>query len=197
MTQPSVSRIAAALLMVCPIAACDSGTTEVPRVGFATGNAAAVSLIDSYLDASGTPLAGLSRSSSFVQNGSVTYDGAFVASLGGAGVVGDLSITVPIGEVTGALTGTASNIQNEVTGYYGGTLQGGGALDPKADADLPQLTLTLTGTLTDGTGSQTAALLLDGNFYGEGSDPEAIIAGRVNGAIGAAVLDDGLFAATN
>ena len=187
-----------ALILCSPLlaAACGGGGAgNVVQVDFSTADAAAMALAASYVDAAGDPASGLTRSSSFVQTGVVDYAGALRGTLEGNGVVGNLSLSVTFG--TGNATGTASQLQNEATGQYAGTLQGSGSVDKTADPGLPQFTMVLAGNLTGTGGPEAATLLLDGNFFDHDSNPEGAVAGAVEGTIGGVVLGGGLFAAEN
>ena len=168
------------------------GANMVP-VDFSTADAAAMALIDTYVDAFGSPATGQPRSSNFVQTGNVNYAGGLRADLGGSGVVGDVTITVPFGG--GDVTGTLRNLQNEVSGAYTGSLQGAGSIDADAAANVPQMMLTFDGNLGSSSGTQAVTLLLDGNFFAHDSNPEGAVAGAVEGSIGGVVLQDGLFTA--
>ncbi|WP_141137825.1 hypothetical protein [Actibacterium lipolyticum] len=169
--------------------------TGVTPASYATVDAAAVAMQDTYTDANGDVLAGVTvASETEVMNAAnATYSGYVGGDLTSGGrLVGELSIAADFASETA--TSTATNFFHDTDGAYAGTLSGAGIIVPGAPGAVPQLSTTIAGDLTNGGSTHATSIGLEGDFIASGGDVVAV-AGLADGTVGAGVLFTGTFAA--
>ncbi|MEL6572222.1 MAG: hypothetical protein AAFQ64_11210 [Pseudomonadota bacterium] len=160
---------------------------------FGQQNSEAQSLTSAFLDGNGQQLSSaiIAPDDSLSGQGTGTYDGFITGESDGNAFVATLELGVDLDALS--LDGTASDFTLEDETTLTGTINGSGGIND-ASTVLPQVTLTLTGTLADSGTDLPTQLALDGNFYQSGSDAVGAIAGTVEGEIGNNPVLNGLFA---
>lgn len=121
-------------------------------------------------------------------SGSATYEGFVAGEVGGAGLIGALTLRTVFG-TPGSVSGTADNFLHETNGAYGGTLAVSGSVSPTAP--ISQITASADGTLSNLGTDYPTQIFLNGNFIG--TDYGAV-AGEATGKVGAGDFGGGFVA---
>jgi len=179
----------------------DSGGSGggTPTTTFADVDSASTTLFDTYIDASGDPISGVTvTDASAFPSGSVTYEGYIRGEYQSETLIGSVSLTSAFASDT--ISGSASDFYHETSGAVSGSLTGDGNINTSATGAIPQVTVNLDGTLgIDGVATDTA-LALDGDFLTLGTNEADAIGGQVEGTLtatgaGAVAFTDGVFVA--
>ena len=190
-----IPKLALALTTTALVTACSGGggSQSGDAQNFGQLSADAQSLTSSFLDANGQALSSavIAPDASLSGQGTGTYAGFIAGDSDGNAFVANLELGVDLNALS--LDGSSSDFTLEDETILTGTLTGTGGIND-ASTVLPQVTLTLTGTLADGGTDLPSQLALDGNFYQSGSDAVGAIAGTVEGEIGSDPVLNGLFA---
>jgi hypothetical protein len=152
----------------------------------AEAEAAAEGIVDTE---TGALAAGVEARTSLPNSGTASYDGYVGGEVGGAGLVGELSLNVNFANNdTGTITGSATNFQHETDGAYAGTLTlEGGTIVPGGGGagSSDSVAGDLDGNLTNGGTIYPTIIGLDGEFVGgTGMDIPTSIGGFAGGTVG-------------
>ncbi|MCG3268667.1 hypothetical protein [Yoonia sp. I 8.24] len=182
--------------LVLALAACGgSGSDDEATSSYSSFDqidADAVVTIGTYIEGNGDLNAPVTAGAA-LSSGSVAYDGFIRGDIDGATLTGTVTMNVNFGDAS--VAGSATDFFHETDGAYEGSLSGSGIVDAGATGTKPQLTATLDGSLTNGSVPFDTTLLLDGDFLTFDGTDGAAVAGLVEGNVGTATFDDGLFAA--
>jgi len=178
------------LLSACGGSGGGSDSDLDPSVSFAELNADAETTIGMFVDANGDLLAGVEVTDpENFPSGNVTYSGFITGSVDNVDLTGALQIEADFDDET--FVATADNFIDETDVSYSGSLTGDdGTINTEGDADVPQLVVTIDGSLAAEGETFDTSLALDGDFVSDGG----AAAGLAEGSVGSDIFEDGLFA---